>query len=745
MKKIKFACISTFLPRKCGIATFTKNFIDSIINNNLKKGIKKEAYVVAVNDHNQNYEYPDIVKYIIRDSYQLDYLKAVKFINYSDADICIIQHEFGIFGGESGVYILPLIRKLEIPCIVIFHTVLKEPSYTEKAIVNEIGKMAERVVVMNKIAVDFLVKIYDVPREKIIFIEHGIPDFDFIKSRSYKKKFHLTDKKVLLTFGLLSRNKGIETVIQALPRVIKRHPDIIYIVLGKTHPNVVRVSGEEYRNYLELLVEKNNLREYVYFHNHFVSGDELFEYLSAADIYITPYLNEAQMTSGSLSYAIGSGSAVISTPYWHAKELLSEGRGKLFNFGDSEELADILIELLDNPQEMDALRKKAYKYGRKRIWPEIGAKYLKLISDTLKTYANKKITKQAIIDPSILPTFCLKHIKRLTHNIGIVQHAKYNVPNLKEGYSLDDNARALLMSLMAYQQIKDEDALELIPTYLSFIGYMQNDNGTFRNLLSFNRDYLDESGTEDSFGRTIWALGYLIHYPANQGYFQISREMFFKASQNFDKLETLRGMAFTINGIYHYLHRFPSDEIMSKALRDLSYKIVKEYTNERENEWMWFEPKLTYSNAIIPLSLFYSSEIANDSKIFHIAKESMKFLEKVTFRRGYISPVGNNGWYEKGGKCAQYAQQPIDVVDMMLLFYQAYFVTKDENYIDKMKTSFLWFLGDNDLGLPLYDFETCGCFDGLESYGINRNQGAESTIAYLIAHLLVLSAFEKVI
>ena len=745
MKKIKFVCISTFLPRKCGIATFTKNFIDSILNSNLKKDIKKEAYVVALNDHNQQYEYPDIVKYIIRDNYQLDYLKAVKYINYSDADICIIQHEFGIFGGESGVYILPLIRKLEIPCIVIFHTVLKEPSYTEKAIINEIGKMAEKVVVMNKMAVDFLVEIYDVPKEKIVFIEHGIPDFDFIKSREYKKKFHLTNKKVLLTFGLLSRNKGIETVIQALPNVIKRHPDVIYIVLGKTHPNVERVSGEEYRNYLELLVEKNNLGEYVYFHNHFVSDDELFGYLSAADIYITPYLNEAQMTSGSLSYAVGSGSAVISTPYWHANELLSRGRGRLFNFGDSDALADILIELLDNPQEMDELRRKAYNYGRKRIWPEIGAKYLTLISDTVKTYASEGIKKQAVINPLILPTFCLKHIKRLTHDIGIVQHAKYNVPNLKEGYALDDNARALLMSLMAYRQLKDEDVLELIPVYLSFISYMQNEDGTFRNLLSFNRDFLDENGTEDSFGRTIWALGYLIHYPANQGYIQMSRDMFFKASNNFEKLKTLRGRAYTINGIYHYLRRFPGDETMGKILRDLAYTLVKEYTNEKDKDWMWFESKLAYSNAIIPLSIFYSYKIINDPALLHIAEESMEFLQKVTFKHGHISPVGNNGWYEKGKKCPQYAQQSIDVTDMMLLFYQAFVVTKDDGYINKMKTSFLWFLGDNDLGIPLYDFETCGCFDGLESYGVNRNQGAESTIAYLIANLLVLSAFEEVV
>ncbi|MCK4295708.1 MAG: glycosyltransferase family 4 protein, partial [Candidatus Marinimicrobia bacterium] len=422
---MKIAFIGNYVPRQCGIATFTRDLVDSIINNKKEKIIHTDAFVVAINDHDQTYNYPEIVKYTIKQDYQIDYIRAADFINYSDADICILQHEFGIFGGENGIYILSLIHRLEIPLIVTFHTVLKNPSYTEMAIVQGIRKKAKKIVVMSELAVDFLTKIYNVPRGKIAIIEHGVPDLNFVRSERYKKKFHLEDKKSLLTFGLLSKNKGIETVIEALPEVVERNPEIIYIILGKTHPNVLRVAGEEYRNYLKLLVEKNNLRKYIYFNNNYVSNEELFSYLSSIDIYITPYLNEKQITSGTLSYAVGAGAAVISTPYWHAQELLANGRGRLFDFGDSDGLADILNELLNKPSELLGLRKKAYNYGRKNIWSEIGIQYLELIATAIKSHTKIKVQKEAIIDPLVLPPYFLIHIERLTDYTGIFQHANY--------------------------------------------------------------------------------------------------------------------------------------------------------------------------------------------------------------------------------------------------------------------------------------------------------------------------------
>ncbi len=533
---MKIAFIGTYPPRECGIGTFTNNLFNSIVNSNNTTGYLNEGFVVALNDFTNNYEYPEEVKQTIRQEHQEDYLEAVKYINLSGADLCILEHEFGIFGGQNGVYILPFLHRLEVPLIVTLHTVLKSPSYNEKAVLQEICKMASKIVVMSHKAIEFLVNIYDVPKEKIAFIDHGVPDLQFNAAKS-KNEFKLENKKVLMTFGFIGRNKGIETVIKALPKVIEKHPDIIYIVLGKTHPNVLRYSGEEYRIFLIRLVKNLHLEKHVVFLNEFIGVNDLFKYLSATDIYITPYLNEAQITSGTLSYAVGVGLAVISTPYWHAKELLADGRGKLFNFGDSDELASVLIELLDNPDALNMLKSKAKKYGIKITWPKTGEKYIALANNVV-TMGGEKIEKNdTILDLLILPPFSLIHINRLTDDTGIIQHAKFGIPNLKEGYCLDDNSRALLMVLMAYRQMKDIRALELSPVYLSYIHYMQNKNGTFRNFLSFSRNYLDEVGSEDSFGRTIWALGYLMGNAPNDAYYQTGRLMFFNAAPNFELLK----------------------------------------------------------------------------------------------------------------------------------------------------------------------------------------------------------------
>ncbi len=743
MKKLKIVCIGNYPPRQCGIATFTMNLIDSLVNNNREKNIKADAFVVALNDPNQEYQYSKDVTHVINQNHPQDYLEAVKYINYSDADICILQHEFGIYGGNSGVYILPLIYRLKIPLLVIFHTVLQEPSYDQKNIVREIGKRAAKIVVMSKIAVDFLTSIYEIPVEKIEVIEHGVPDFDFMQNLYHKKKFHVEKKKTLITFGLLSRNKGIETVINALPEVVNKHPDILYVILGKTHPAVVRVSGEEYRNYLKLLVRRNNLMENVYFDDRFVSTEELLGYLSAADIYVTPYLNEAQITSGTLSYAIGAGAAVLSTPYWHAVELLAENRGILFDFNDSVKLSKVLNELLDNPHRLATLRKNAYDYGRKTIWPEIGLKYLNLVIGLIETEPDTVTKEDSVINPLLLPKFDLGHIKRLTDSTGIIQHAKYNIPRFKDGYCLDDNSRALLMGTMAYNLLKDQKVLDLMSFYLSYIQYMQNDDGTFRNFLGFDRRFLDQIGSEDSFGRTIWALGNLVRYPPNDTYFEIGKEMFLNASPNFKKLSSLRGISNTVLGISSWLHRFPGDEEMISILKEMIVKITEMYRNQRSANWHWFEPVLAYDNGIIPFSLFQAFEIIGDEEVFKTAKESMEFLDETVFREGYISLIGSDRWFRKGEIRSQYDQQPVDAMAMVLMFNQAYVVTNDNQYLKKMFRSFMWFLGENDLRLPLYDFETYGCNEGLESTGVNRNQGAESTLSYLIAYLTVITAYEN--
>jgi len=712
-------------------------------NNNGVKRDPVERFVIAINDYEQTYDYPGEVKLTVRQEHQRDYIKAAKFINISGADLCILEHEFGIFGGQSGIYILPLLHRLEIPLIVTLHTVVKTPSYNEKAVIQEICKMANKIVLMSKKAIEFLTNIYNIPKEKIVFIEHGVPDIQFNQEQS-KKEFKLENKKVLLTFGLLSRNKGIETVIKALPKIVEKFPDTFYIILGKTHPNVLRHSGEEYRNYLLLLIKSLKMENHVFFLNEFISQKELFKYLSAADIYITPYLNEAQVTSGTLSYAVGTGSACISTPYWHAQELLAEGRGRLFNFNDSKKLSTILMELLDKPDLLKNLRQKAYDYGRKISWPIIGEKYITLSEKILNEKPEVVVKKEMIIDPLILPPFSLVHIERLTDDTGIIQHAKFGIPNLKEGYCLDDNARALLMVLMAYRQKKNVLALKLSPIYLSYIQYMQNKDGTFRNFLSFSRNFLDTVGSEDCFGRAVWALGYLLGNAPNDAYYQSGKSIFFNASPNFEKLQSIRGIANTMVGISYYLKSNMDDESMKGRIRSLAYNLVRHYEEQSSPDWKWFEPSLAYDNGMLPLALLHSAEILNDDKILLVAMETMDFLTKITIRDGYLSSIGNENWHKKGGgEPSMFAQQPVDALAMVLMFYQAFHLTKDKEYLNKLFTSFMWFLGENDLRINLFDFETMGCCDGLESYGVNRNQGAESSLAYLISHLTVLQAFEE--
>jgi glycosyltransferase involved in cell wall biosynthesis len=739
---MKIAFISTYPPRECGIATFNNNLFRAICGDT--KEVSRNCFVVAMTDSDDvhEYEYPEEVQLTIRQEHQKDYIKAANYINTSDTDACILEHEFGIFGGESGIYILPFINRLEKPLLTILHTVLKEPSYLQHIIIKEIASQSAKIIVMSKRAVGFLTDIYHIPKEKIQFIEHGVPDLEPTKINPIKNINPFRDKRVLFTFGLLGRNKGIETVIRALPKIVEKHPEIIYVVLGNTHPGVRRSSGEEYRDSLKTLASQLKVDKNLFFINKFVSETELFNYLTASEIYITPYLNEAQITSGTLSYAIGSGSAVISTPYWHAQELLANNRGRLFDFKDSESLAGHVLDLLDHPQKLAELKRNAYDYGLHLRWPVIGQQFIKALNHSRRKPLSIDKKSRQIIDSDTIPTFNLAHVKRLTDDTGIVQHAKYGIPNLKEGYCLDDNARALIMALMSYQQNKSKVALELLPVYLSYIQYMQLDNGSFRNFLSFDRKYLDEIGSEDSFGRTVWALGFSINCAPNNSYREFAEELFFKSVPHFKNLQHLRGIANTIIGVVNYLRVHPYNEEMSSQLNLLTKPLVAAYKKNTSKSWHWFEEKLTYDNAILPLALLHSFEITADEQVKKIALESLEFLDLHTMSLGYLSPVGSEGWFFKGKKMAIFDQQAIEVMAMVLMYFKAFHITRKIDFVRRMYLSYKWFLGDNTLRVPLYDHETHGCCDGLQPHGINRNQGAESTLAYLISHLTVLKALE---
>jgi len=742
---MKVAYISTCLPRECGIATFNNNLMRAInANFPQRKSLKQGGFVVAVNDSEsmEEYDYPEEVKYVIRQNHQKDYARAAVFINASDADICILEHEFGIFGGDSGIYVLPLLNRLEKPLISILHTVLREPSYVQRMIIREIAEQSSKIIVMSRRAVEFLTTIYDVPAAKIQIIEHGVPDVEPPENNPVNNLGPFKNRRTLLTFGLLSRNKGLETVIKALPKIVAKHPDVMYVVLGNTHPGVIKNSGEEYRDHLKNLAASLNVDKHLNFINKFVSEDELVNYLAAAEIYVTPYLNQAQITSGTLSYAVGAGAAVVSTPYWHAMELLADDRGRLFDFKNADALADIINELLEKDDVLKQLKANAFEYGLRLRWPVIGAEYIKVAQAACAMYDfSDKILKNSVVDPEVMPKFSLKHALRLTDDTGIVQHAKYGIPNLKEGYCLDDNSRALIMALMAYQQDKSQEAFELLPVYLSFIHYMQTDDGNFRNFLSFNRQYLDEVGSEDSFGRTIWALGYLINCAASNSYREFALELFHRSFRHFKTLTHLRGMANTIIGVSLYLKVAPGDDGMVNELIRLTQPLLDAYESKQSDDWQWFEEKMTYDNAILPLALLQSFEITGNERTKEVALKTMAFLDKLTLSNGYLSPVGNDGWFYKGGSFPAFDQQAIETMAMVLMHFKAYEMFRKPKYIEKMFLSYKWFLGENTLRAPLYDHETEGCCDGLLPTGINRNQGAESTLAYLISHLTVLKAF----
>ena len=625
--------------------------------------------------------------------------------------------------------------------VTILHTVLKNPTSNQKKILQELALHSSKLIVMSNLAIDFLKNIYGIKPEKIEMIHHGTPDFTTIDSIHYKKRFKLEGRHTLLTFGLLGPNKGIETVIKALPQVVAEFPDLTYVVLGQTHPHIKKEYGEQYRTSLLALVEKLNLQEHVIFDNRFVTLEELYAWLLAADIYITPYINEAQIVSGTLAYAVAAGKAVISTPYWYAKELLADGRGQLFDFNDSVKLTQILKELLSNKKETKQMQQKTSAFGKQMSWGKVSKKYVDVFTHALRNTPKKINPVATSISFMRLPTFRLTHLKRLTDNTGLIQHAKYIVPDRHTGYCLDDNARAMMLCSWAYNLLKNDDARELLSNYLSFTHYMQRPDGKFHNFMDYQRRYTDEIGSDDSFGRAVQGLGYIIWRPPNQAYRALALDCFQNAVPNIRGLN-LRGKALAMLGLIAYLRVYQSDEGVSFLLKECADHLVNMYENRKDKDWQWFEEILSYDNAVIPTALFQTYSILHNDTYLQVAKETLEFLEKNTFQDEHLSIIGTNGWYTKGKERAKFDQQPIDAAAMVLAFQSAYRVTKDNDYLKKMKTSFYWFLGENDMGMSLYDFETKGCADGLMLEGVSSNQGGESTVSFLTALLAMIEEYE---
>lgn len=731
----KIAVIGNYLPRQCGIATFTTDLSQSLARELL---IEENLTNVAMDDIPQGYDYPSQVKFTIRQDIQEDYFWAADYLNANQYEAAILQHEFGIFGGEDGCHIVNMIKHLKMPVITTLHTVLEKPTDGQFKVIKDLAQYSDRFVVMNKKAIDILTKVYGINKKQIIYIPHGIPDTSFEQPGLFNDIFGLENKDVILTFGLLGPSKGIETMIKAMPFVVKENPDAVYVVLGQTHPHILEHSGDTYREGLKQLAKDLGIENHVIFHNQFVDIETLIKYLQTSKIYAIPYLNKEQITSGTLAYAVGTGTPVVSTPFWHAEELLDDGRGILVPFNDSEGMAKEINHLFTNNHEREMMRFKAYQYGRSMTWKEVSKKYLNLVLE-LK---HKKLIKAELVSPktynktfSELPAINLSHIKNMTDDTGILQHAKYTTPNLHHGYCVDDNARGLIALTKYYSLKKDKDVLPLIHKYLAFLLYAFNsENSRFRNFMSYDHRWLELAGSEDSHARALWGLGVAVKEAPDSSIRNMAMRLFLEALPIVQHFTSPRGWAYSVLGLQEYLSIYGGDSHACKIRDDLAKRIFKLFKNNASEDWCWCEKTATYGNAILSNSLILAGKSMSDEDMYNMGIKSLKWLLKVqTASDGHLSVIGNQGWFEKNGNRTVFDQQPLEVKSLISACLDVYMITGDKKWFEESERCMGWFLGENDLGIPVCDYKTGGCGDGLEIQGVNANQGAESTLAWVIS------------
>jgi glycosyltransferase involved in cell wall biosynthesis len=726
--------LGTYPPRRCGIATFTRDLATGMQS----ADARVRTLAVAITEAGGRHEYPETVEYEIQQGTKGDYARAAELVNYKDVRWVSVQHEYGIFGGDDGAYVLDFIDALRVPAVVTLHTVLQHPSPSQQAIVQKMAASGARLVVMSGVAADLLTRRYDLRGAPVQIIPHGIPDMAPRSQNKLKAKFGVAGHRMMLTFGLLGPNKGIETVLRALPAAIAAFPDLVYFVVGATHPAIVKQHGEAYRTTLEREAEALGVRDHVVFRDQYVTTDELCSYLQAADLFVSPYLNEAQVTSGALSYAMGAGAAVLSTPYWHARELLADGRGRLFPFGDSAALAREIIALFGGPEELARIRAGGYEYTRAFTWPRVGARYLALGATVMSS--GRRPGRQAAPRASSLPELRLDHLLRMTDDTGIIQHATFTVPARVSGYCVDDNARALIVALHADRLLSSAETKRLVSTYLGFLLWAQTADGRFQNFMSYDRRFVEESagvGSDDCTGRALWALGIAAQAARDEGHQQLARQMFERGLAAATELGP-RGTALTMLGLASFVTAHGEVAPAVELLRTLAGRLGDWYRKHATRAWRWFEPSLTYDNALLPLALFRAHALSPDAENLRIATEALGFLEETCFVGDRLRLVGNAGWHHREGVRSDADEQPTDAAAFVLAFRSAYRATGNHRHLRRMREAFAWFLGANRLGVSLYDSATGGCRDGLGVGAANLNQGAESTIAFLLSLMAML-------
>jgi len=734
----RIAFLGGYDPRRCGIATFTHDLCEAVATA-LPSSL---CYAGAVNDRPEGYAYPPRVRFEIAEKDADSYRRAADFLNFDNADVLCVQHEFGIYGGSAGSHLLALLKEVRMPVVTTLHTILRDPNSAQRQVMDELVRRSDRLVVMASKGAQILSEVYGVPSTKIDTIQHGIPDIPFADSEISKAQFGVEGRPVLLTFGLLGPGKGIEYAIEAMPEIVKRHPGVVYLILGATHPHLVAHEGERYRLGLERLAADRGVKDNVIFYDRFVSLEDLTEFISATDIYVTPYLNEAQITSGTLAYVFGAGKAVVSTPYWHAQELLGQDRGILVPFRDSQAIAQGACAFLDDPARMERTRREAYRLGRDMIWSSVADRYLESFQHARadrRTLSRTAFAGWTLASrPYDLPPLRLDHVVRMSDRTGIFQHARFNVPCFQEGYCTDDNARAFILCNLLDELGGDPPSqdLDLLATsYLAFLSAAENPaSGRFRNFMGYDRKWLEEHGSEDSHGRALWALGVGARRTRNEGHRNLCEQLFDRALPALESFTSPRAWAFALLGLHEYLGEFPRKDQAAGFRESLTLRLVDLWKRSSDPEWPWFESSATYDNARLCQALILGGKAMPESGASEIGLASLRWLASLQkTQAGHFRPIGSNGFCVRGGARADFDQQPVEAQAMVSACLTAFSVTKDPSWSAEAKLAFEWFLGRNDLGVPLYDSKSGGCGDGLHVDRVSENQGAESTLAFHLA------------
>ncbi|MGI5875428.1 MAG: glycosyltransferase [Dethiobacteria bacterium] len=726
-KRLKVVLISSCLPRQCGIATFSAS-----LGQALEKTMGRDSTCFIALNHNESHRYPPKVIYQIEQENLEDYYLAAELINSSDIDLVILQHEFGLFGGSGGNYIVELLGNLKKPVVSTFHTVLERPTPEQNKSFLEVSAFSQALVVMNSLAIEIMTGVYDLPRSRIHLIPHGVPDGFYIDPFYYKSRMELADHFVILTFGFLSPNKGIEIVMEALPKVVQKHPEVLYLILGVTHPEVRKHEGESYREYLQELVQDLGLSDNVRFINSFVDDHLLDSYLGAADLVVCPYHNEEQVTSGVLSNSLGKGKAIISTPYLHAREALSGERGILVNFRDSQMMSTKILQMVENPQERFLMAGRAYKLGQQMGWNHIARKYVELFEEIAERPRGRYFQQSRLFT---LPEINLNYLKALTDETSIVQHTIYGVHDYSHYYSADDAGRALAVCSSYFNLVRDETVLSLIDKYMAYLVHARQPDGWFHNYMNYQREFPEQEISQDTFGRCLWGLGAVVNLVQDRDQGMLAAQLLEDSISLIGSLTYTRAQAYTALGLDAYLLRHPESGPVREGLRSIADSLLHSYRKHASASWKWFEDFLTYDNARLPQALLIGYRHLSEPDYLRVALEALDFLTEVQYQDGYFDLIGNEGWYQKGGEKAIFSQQPLDAGALAETFLLARLLAGENKYLELAYAALQWFLGRNRLGVSLYDSIIGSCCDGLDPGRPSKNKGAESTLSFLLGLL----------